>query len=524
MSSDNYKLKYLKYKKKYLELKGGANCPKMGFFQHLTECWHDALTMILLFSDGLSEHVQKIFDETSEYKFNLDDCMQYAIAHTPKYIRPINISDADNEIFMTYAKDYIRSIFERYENEKLSIIPFDKIPPPLLPKPDFTLPASVIEANKKLTQERKPIVKKSLYRRDSINQSLSCNYSIFKITKINNLIKMAYKHKVHGGIIYHTLTSISLYNYFLLNYFPENLEFPDKTKKFIRLLPTSLLEKFNIQTLSIKPDLIDMLYDSIITSLDRLETDINNCIGIVLDIIPNFALDKIISHEPIQLSMAHAVAFMTCGGKEYFYDNNGVTPIDYHDFVLRPQDVELNPDEVYSDEDDELTKFNLAYRQQQKRLMVPFNWKKFLLKKIETTKAELPKFKISRDMSKLRDLILGFSECFYGHNPDKRMTVGNNLLKSFFIEKFNIITIHDLYNEDSYDFFTTPTLFYNSTYTNEEAMKKLLAIDNLPQLVFSALQNNNTKLMDYITEHSKYGSAVVNQIKDSILASKPIVM
>ena len=524
MSSVNYKEKYLKYKNKYLELKGGANCPKMGFFQHLTECWHDALIMILLFSDGLSEHIQKILDETDTYKFNLDDCMKFANTHTPKYLKPINISESDNELFMQYAKDYIRSIFERYENEKLSIIPFDKIPPPLLPKPDFTLPPAVIEANKKIAQAQKPIVKKSLYRRDSINQSLSCNYSIFKITKINNLIKMAYKHKVHGGIIYHTITGISLYNYFLLNYFPENLEFPDKTKKFIRLIPTSLLEIFQIQILSIKPELLDMLFDSIITSLDRLGTDINNSIGIVLDIIPNFALDKIMSHEPIQLSMAHAVAFMNCGGKEYFYDNNGVIPIDYHDFVLRPQDVQLNPAEVYSNEDDELTKFKLAYREQQKRLMAPFNWKKFLLKKIETTKAELPKIKISRDISKLRDLILGFSECFYGHNPDKRMTVGNNLLKSFFIEKFNIITKHDLYNEDSYDFFTTPTLFVNSVYTNKEAMIKLMAIDNLPQLVFSALQNNNTKLMDYITEHSKYGSAVVNQIKDSIIANKPIVM
>ncbi len=520
MSSVNYKEKYLKYKKKYLELKGGANCPKMGFFQHLTECWHDSLMMVLLFSDGLSEHIQKIFDETSEYKFNLDDCMHYAIAHTPKYLRPINISDADNEIFMTYAKEYIRSIFERYENEKLSIIPFDRIPPPIAKKPIISPEFAKIL---KIKQPSKIQQGGTRYRRDSVNESLSCNYSIFKITNINNLNKMAYKNKIHGGIIYHTLTGISLYNYFLLNYFPENLELPNKTQKFIRLIPISLLELFNFQTLIINPELLDMMLDSMIQFLDTLAKDINNCIGIVLDIIPNFALDKIMSREPIQLSMAHAVAFMKCGGKEYFYDNNGVTPIDYHDFELRPQDVQVNPAEVYSNEDDELSKFKLAYREQQKRLMLPYNWKSYLLKKIETVKAELPKIKISRDITKLRDLILGFSECFYGHNPDKRMTIGNNLLKNFFIEKFNIITTHELYNEENYDLFTHSTLLANSIYTNEEAIKKLMTIENVTQLIFSALHNNNTKLMDYITEHSKYGSAVINQIKDSIIANKPIV-
>jgi hypothetical protein len=521
MSLVNYKEKYLKYKKKYLELKGGANCPKMGFFQHLSECWHDALMMIFLFSDGLSEHTQKIFDETSEYKFDLDDCMKYAIANTPSYLKPINISPSDNDVFMTYAKDYIRSVFERYENEKLSFIPYDKIPPPIAPKPNVAFkPAIIVQPpsiESKKVAEEKP--KKTLYRRDSINQTLSCNYSIFKITNINNVNKMAYKEKFHGGIIYHTMTSISLYNYFLLNYFPEKLEIP-KNNKFVRLISISLLQIFNIQALSINPELLGMIIDNIILSLDSLSKDINSCVGIVLDIVPNFVLDKIMSREPIQqLSMGHAVAFMKCGGKEYFYDNNGVNAIDYQDFEITAQDVQLNTEEVFSDKDDELTKFRVRYREQQKRLMVPYNWKAFLLKKIETTKSELAKIKTSRDISKLRDLILGFSECFYGHNPNKSMTIGNNMLKSFFIDKFNIITKHDLYNEESYNLFTAPTLFVNSVYTNEEAMKKLMTIENLPQLIFSALQNKNTKLMDYITEHSKLGPVIINQIKDSILQS-----
>ena len=59
-----YKNKYLKYKSKYLKLKGGVcdKCPKKGFVQHHGECWHDAFSMAILFSDDLSEDIQYSFN------------------------------------------------------------------------------------------------------------------------------------------------------------------------------------------------------------------------------------------------------------------------------------------------------------------------------------------------------------------------------------------------------------------------------------------------------------------------------
>jgi hypothetical protein len=102
------------------------------------------------------------------------------------------------------------------------------------------------------------------------------------------------------------------------------------------------------------------------------------------------------------------------------------------------------------------------------------------------------------------------------------------MLKSFFIEKFNIITKETLYNEENYNLFTNPTLLVNATYSNKEAIEKLInnsskdildTPQKVSQLIFTALQNKNTKLMDYIIEHSKLGPVMINQIKDSILQS-----
>ncbi len=55
---NNYYEKYIKYKQKYVTLKnqyGGAQCLTHGFRQHIGECWHDSLSMLLLQSDKTSD-------------------------------------------------------------------------------------------------------------------------------------------------------------------------------------------------------------------------------------------------------------------------------------------------------------------------------------------------------------------------------------------------------------------------------------------------------------------------------------
>jgi hypothetical protein len=522
MSLVNYKDKYLKYRTKYLELKnkkliGGANCPKIGYFQHISECWHDALMIILLYSDGLSDHVQKIFDETDTYKFDIDECIEYAITNSPQYLKPINISPADNIIFMEYAKEYIKSLFARYNNEKLSIIPYDKIPPPIAPKPKFTLSPEIIEANRKIPD---PPIKPSRYRRDSINESLSCNFSIFQITNINNTKRISYKHKIHGGNTLHTFTTISLYNYFLINYFPKKLETPNTEQIFTMFDSIILDQAFSIGKIKMINNIesFNKILENIVYSLQEMSFRINNCIGILLSVSHIFKIDKLISGEPIQANMGHAVAFIKCGGKEYFYDNNGVNPIEYKDFEIKPQDIELNMGDIYSHQDEELRKFKLEYRDNQKRLMVQFDWKKFFLKKIDETILKLSELFLSKDISRiyeLKDLMLGFSDCFYGrNNPDKRMTIGNNMFKSFFANEFNFISDKLVEGEEQYDLFLNTLIFYNITYSNDEAIKKI--IDNeffkeilhtpgIEDIISVALKKNNTKLLDYIIQNSELG-------------------
>ena len=75
MSNQKYQEKYLKYKNKYLTLKmnGGANCARLGFRQHQEECWHDSLSMIFCYCDGIGETIQEIFKSDETFKIFLEN-------------------------------------------------------------------------------------------------------------------------------------------------------------------------------------------------------------------------------------------------------------------------------------------------------------------------------------------------------------------------------------------------------------------------------------------------------------------
>jgi len=74
----NFYSKYLKYKNKYLKLKGGSFetpiCTNQGFSQHLGECWHDALSMALLYSDGFKEETQPLL-----YNNSVEELIKYGM-------------------------------------------------------------------------------------------------------------------------------------------------------------------------------------------------------------------------------------------------------------------------------------------------------------------------------------------------------------------------------------------------------------------------------------------------------------
>ena len=117
-----YEEKYLKYKNKYLDLKeylskmngGVVQCPKIGFHQHEGECWHDALSTSLLFTDGISEDIQELFNvkDISELQIHGKPIQQLSILDNkliPVRFLPLNFQfekDEDRKKLISYVKSY----------------------------------------------------------------------------------------------------------------------------------------------------------------------------------------------------------------------------------------------------------------------------------------------------------------------------------------------------------------------------------------------------------------------------------
>ena len=124
MSIQNYyQEKYLKYKKKYFQLKmsGGANCANMGFTQHQEECWNDSLSMIFCYCDGIGETIQEIFrseESFTEFITNIDINELNGI---PLELLPPNFDldkEDDKKKLLHLSKEYIKELYKRYLNEK----------------------------------------------------------------------------------------------------------------------------------------------------------------------------------------------------------------------------------------------------------------------------------------------------------------------------------------------------------------------------------------------------------------------
>jgi hypothetical protein len=192
-----FEYKYKKYKKKYLELitkqkkiemMGGdcSTCPKLGFAQHFGECWHDAYVTLLLYTDGIGEHIQKIFDDPA---FDIEKIMNYAFTYAPKKLIPYNIDEEDYDIFKKYSGDYILKLRNMYMNDKRNII-------------------------KKQTKTGKNIII-GQPRYDMVDESLSCVLNINNILNINAYIKKQFKAGTTGEEIN---TILQIVNLFLLQY------------------------------------------------------------------------------------------------------------------------------------------------------------------------------------------------------------------------------------------------------------------------------------------------------------------
>jgi hypothetical protein len=262
---------------------GGANCPTRGYSQHRGECWHDALSTIILYSNELSEYIQKFFDSPG---FDIKDII--VSAHRNPNLQlfiPLNIKttsidveikfpieeDDSNLDFVRSAVEYINNLHTRYLNNKI---------------------------------ERTKPTYNELARAQSATSSISCALNSKKISNINNIEPALFTDKVneHGGLEIDYLINISLINFYLMNYYY------DKTQPIIyKYIYANIFNNFNV---------FEYPIDIILNELYKMYENLTKCKGILIEL-----KDRRPTPEP----RGHAVGFVDCGMKHYFYDDNGVS-------------------------------------------------------------------------------------------------------------------------------------------------------------------------------------------------------
>ncbi len=271
--------KYLKYRSKYLSLKkkiknpltGGADCPVRGYSQHRGECWHDALSTILLYSDDLSEHLQRNFDSDT---FIIADVIETTHRDQKlKLFAPLNIrfpEDMPEKDFKILATTYIENLHTRYLNNK--------------------------------TEATDPIFSFGQFRTLSAETSITCAVSSKQVSNLNNIDPRAISDEKHGhgGDVIDCLINISVINYYLMNY-------NKLSTKYKYIYPNILTNK----------TVFNYPIDVILNELNKMKKNLIKCKGILINLTNSRAEGGALS--------GHVVGLVDCGKKQYFYDDNGVS-------------------------------------------------------------------------------------------------------------------------------------------------------------------------------------------------------
>jgi hypothetical protein len=355
---NNYKLKYLKYRNKYLSLKnellGGSNCPRIGFNQHSGECWNDSFSMIVLFSDKISDPIQRLFDNdfllNNNYEPNPLWFEYINDFNNNKHLLPPNIeTKEDFNIFLTYGKLYIEELFNRYHNDKLAktikksqavINIQNKLINPKVSKltqdsTDLLERYIYLEQINQLSQETRQEIKEELDaifsqiqqeynttrpidthnippklyiktgrpRSSSESMSLKCvEYSL----NIANVNKTSNANENGGGLI-DIMLNLSIINYFLIGYYYKYIKTVQMKRHIYKELKLTnhYIKYDNYNIINISSTQFYNIYDNLLT---------NKYNGAYI-ILTN-----------TKAKADHAQAFITCStNNNFFYDNNSTT-------------------------------------------------------------------------------------------------------------------------------------------------------------------------------------------------------
>jgi hypothetical protein len=302
----------------------GPVCDNVGFFQHYGECWSDAVQMIVLFSDGLKEFTQDMFYNNKITTFQImkaiDASFKDMEAYTSNESR-YKISDVEKAEYFKVAKmylDVLRSRFVRHYNTEVERLA--ECAKSEMEAGDLLKALHVIESRERKRGKEaintaklskplfshnvdisKAFVSHNEYKSDTYakgGHSDTQMHIIFFICRLCNIDIM----KIQSN---HNIKSLAPQTlYYHLDSFPN---ISHKDTKF-SLIKENESEK-------------DMtLYDTFKESF-----------------LSNMKLIKSASFIKFGFDSnrgAHAAAFYTCGGVDYFYeDNNGPIPFPWKHFM-----------------------------------------------------------------------------------------------------------------------------------------------------------------------------------------------
>jgi hypothetical protein len=285
---NNYYQKYLKYKNKYLllknQIKGGAYttslCVNNVYHQHEGECWHDAISMILHFSDDIKDIIQpQLYNKLSEDEIK--------IKQQKDLFLPIDLDHDKIDIYYENVFKYLESISERfinhYDNDKLF---------------DIKNYIGNYEGYDRLDEITKiPLKTKSIVaRQKSIQRGVESAVCISQI--FNDLSSYPIDiYKNHAGGNHDYLNIINIYNQFFLapsNKYITMHVFPFGYKNIFKTLYTQ--------------DYFKYLYDN------------------------SFAMT--IGIGKYRSYSNHVISIFKCNNQFYYYDDNfGTFPIDITEII-----------------------------------------------------------------------------------------------------------------------------------------------------------------------------------------------
>jgi hypothetical protein len=530
---NSYKLKYLKYKKKYLDLKmtGGANCAKFGFNQHSGECWNDSLSMIFCYCDGIGENIQEIFKTVESFSHFINHIDIKISNGIPLEFLPPNYNlnnIEDKEMLLDLSKAYIIQLYERYSNEQkvnvtemtikrittltdkekdiiILFINKDNIDNKIFNEYSLRLFYSFL--NNKSTYDNTHedynwyinnmthLLKKTgllnvkpsgLFRQNSVDFSIQCIDNILNISNHNSAIPI-YGNSGRKNEYYITMCIIS---YFLLNYPIENIKQYHKSKSTddIDDLKPRLERSLSIDFDTRKPELVKKIPQKLLKYLS----------------FKDFTLKQLFTKTTTIKYIIDTLNDM----KNYIYNSNCILINSYAD--LEDKKGTITKDTIYEATVNHSQCFFICETQPYfyddngiiingiKKQFIKFNWKSYLINIVDNiikTIREDNKDKIYNDFSKFYYDTLRYS-------PDRLSMIKNlifiknqnyepQLFKLHLIQKlesdvvfYNTNTILDYIINIEIDE-TNVLYFYNifksSFYNNEDVAKELLKKDKVEE-------------------------------------------